>query len=64
MKTEAKSQEIVAGTKVIKDGYAGTVTEVCEWDRELVIVRLARGTTCVGKSTFDGRYENNNVVSY
>ncbi len=58
------SQEIKVGTKVIKDGYEGTVTRVCEWNTELVEVRLATGTACVGKSTFDGRYENNRVVSY
>ena len=62
MKTE--TQEIKIGTKVIKDGFEGTVVRVCEWDTELVEVRTQGGVCCVGKSTFDGRYENNSVVSY
>ena len=55
--------DIKVGTKVVKDGYNGTVTRVCEWDNELVEVRLDSGTACVDKSNFDGRYENNYIVS-
>jgi hypothetical protein len=62
MKTE--TQDIKVGTKVIKDGFDGTVVRVCEWDTELVEVRTRGGVCCVEKSTFDGRYENNSVVSY
>ena len=56
------AQEITTGTKVIKDGYEGIVTEVCDWDSGMVVVRLDRGSVCVGKSYFDGRYENSYVV--
>ena len=56
--------EIKVGTKVIYNGYEGTITEVCEWDTNLVVIRLQRGTACVSKCGFDGRYENNSVVSY
>jgi hypothetical protein len=62
MKTE--TQEIKVGTKVIKDGFEGTVVRVCEWDTELVEVRTRGGVSCVCKSTFNGRCENNSVVSY
>ena len=58
------AQNIKVGTKVIKDGFEGTVIRVCEWDTELVEVRTRGGVSCVGKITFDGRYENNSVVSY
>lgn len=57
------ANEIKVGTKVMKDGYEGTVTEVCSWDTDLVVVRLPRGTACVGKDTFSGQYENNYVIS-
>jgi len=58
------TSEIKVGTKVMKSGYEGTVIRVCEWDTDLVEVRLARGTVCVEKSTFSGQYENNYVISY
>ena len=57
------TNEIKVGTKVMKDGYEGTVTRVCEWDADLVEVRLASGTVCVGKSVFSGQYENNYIIS-
>lgn len=57
------ANEIKVGTKVMKDGYEGTVIRVCEWDTDLVEVRLASGVVCVGKSNFDGRYENNYIIS-
>lgn len=56
------TNEIKVGTKVMKDGYEGTVIEVCSWDTNLVVVRLASGTACVGKSTFSGQYENNYII--
>jgi hypothetical protein len=60
------TQEIKVGTKVIKDGFEGTVIRVCEWDpdKELVEVRTCGGVSCVNKRTFDGRYENNSIISY
>lgn len=57
------TNEIKVGTKVMKDGYEGTVTRVCEWDTDLVEVRLSSGTVCVAKSNFSGQYENNYIVS-
>jgi preprotein translocase subunit YajC len=54
--------EIKVGTKVMKSGYKGTVTRVCEWDTDLVEVRLESGTVCVDKATFDGRYANCYVI--
>ena len=56
------AEEIVVGTRVLKDGYKGTVIEVCAWDPELVVVRLPRGAACVPKYNFDGRYRNNRVL--
>lgn len=57
-----QKHEIKVGTKVVKDGYPGTVVRMCEWNTDLVEVRLASGLCCVSKSTFDGRYDNNRVV--
>jgi preprotein translocase subunit YajC len=57
------TSEIKVGTKVMKDGYEGTVTRVCEWDTDMVEVRLASGTVCVGKSNFSGQYENNYIIA-
>ena len=59
-----QTQEIKVGTKVIKDGFAGTVIRVCDWDAELIEVRTSGGVSCVSKSTFDGSCQNNSVVSY
>ena len=56
--------EIRVGTKVIKDGFEGIIVRICEWNTRLVEVRTRGGLSCVDKSTFDGRYENNSVVSY
>ena len=54
--------EITVGTKVMCNGHEGTVTRVCEWDTDLVEVRLESGTICTGKSDFDGRYANCYVI--
>ncbi len=56
------NQEIIVGTKVLKDGFVGTVIEVCEWGTDLVVVRLASGTVCMDKKTFDGQYKNNLIL--
>jgi hypothetical protein len=56
------TSEIKVGTKVIASGYEGMVTEICVWDTNLVVVKLASGTICVDKTTFDGRYEDNYIV--
>ena len=61
--TIKKYKEIKVGTKVIKNGYEGTVTKVCDWDTNLLEVRLPSGTVCVGRSIFDGSYENCYIVS-
>jgi hypothetical protein len=53
---------IKVGSKVIKDGYSGTVTEVCSWDSELIVVRLDSGSSCLARSTFSGQYQNNYIV--
>lgn len=49
--SDMKANEIKVGMKVTTSGFAGTVTEVCEWSRTehgvMVVVRLANGTTCV-----------------
>ena len=57
------TNEIKVGTKVMASGYEGTVTRVCEWDTDLVEVRLASGTICVGKSEFAGQHENCYIIS-
>lgn len=57
------TNEIKVGTKVVKDGYKGTVIEVCSWNTSLVVVRLQSGTVCVSKSNFSGQYANNYVVN-
>ena len=42
------------GQKVICNGYEGVVTEVCDGVLEgMVVVRLARGTVCTGKTTIE-----------
>lgn len=56
--------EVRVGTKVIKDGFDGVIVRICEWNTRLVEVRTCSGVSCVDKSTFDGRCENNSVVSY
>jgi len=61
---ENNTNLIKVGTKVIKDGYAGTISEICSWDTEMVVVRLDRGSACVAKSTFGGKYQNNYIVEY
>jgi len=58
------NQEIKVGTKVIKDGYEGTIVKICDWDTDLVEVRTQGGISCVEKTNFDGRYPNNSIVKY
>ena len=45
---------IKVGTRVICNGYPGTVTALCEWSRTrfsvMVEVRLASGLVCVDAS--------------
>lgn len=53
---------IEVGTKVVKSGYRGTVTRICEWDTDLIEVRLEGGTACVDKASFDGRYPDSYIV--
>lgn len=35
------------GDAVMCNGYAGTVTRLCEWSNSMVEVRLGSGTVCV-----------------
>lgn len=62
-KSEKNFNKIKVGTKVMKDGYEGTVIRVCEWDNDLIEVRLASGMVCVAKSNFNGQYNNNYIIS-
>ena len=45
MRRNTPAREI--GTRVMCNGYPGTITRVCEWSDALVEVRLSRGTVCV-----------------
>ena len=42
--------ERVVGQKVMCNGYAGTISKICDWSPSMVEVRLARGVVCVGMS--------------
>jgi hypothetical protein len=42
------------GSSVMLNGYKGTVVRVCDWDDELLEIRLASGDSCVDRSVFDG----------
>ena len=35
------------GSRVVCNGYAGTVTEICAWSDSLVEVRVPGGLVCV-----------------
>lgn len=56
------TNEIKVGTRVVKSGYEGTVTRICEWDTDLIEVRLRRGSVCVERSIFNGQYENSYII--
>jgi len=40
---------IKVGTKVKLDGFEGRVVTVCDWNAEMIEVRLPTGYVCVGK---------------
>jgi hypothetical protein len=46
----ANATKIEAGTKVIYGSYEGVVARVCDWDTNMIEVRLPGGLVCIGKS--------------
>jgi preprotein translocase subunit YajC len=60
---EMETSEIKKGTKVIANGYEGTVTRVCEWNTSMIEIRLAAGVLCVDRSNFGGQYKDNYIIT-
>ena len=48
--TMDNATKIEAGTKVIYGSYEGVVARVCDWDANMIEVRLPGGLVCIGKS--------------
>ena len=48
--TTTTTTKIEAGTKVIYGSYEGVVARVCDWNENMIEVRLPGGLACIGKS--------------
>jgi hypothetical protein len=53
MNTYIQQHKPAIGQRVVANGYAGTITRVCEWSDSMVEVRLPSGVVCVDYNGVD-----------
>lgn len=56
------ASELKIGSKVVMNGWEGTVTQVCGRDSGLLEIRFPGGIACIDRNTFDGRHRECYIV--